>query len=397
MTAASRTTLVIGDDDRNWAYVWDIGGGLHAWSVGGVPVTPWSYGATNADLWWHQSFHGGFRLPTGTRPGPLTLSYGPTLNFTAVAPSRVQVAAGTVPAGNSAAAVRAAMGAGGRTVTLAPGEHVWSSPLICQPWTTLRGYGATVHILANGAAYNPAIVTADYLSVYGVTFTSDVPCQAFLGPPGAKGGVVADVTFDRVHFGWGFLDVLVRDCRFRYAGVNNAPPGMYLRCRFENSPGQGWWGGGPRTGNTAVAQSSFVGCDRGLVLTTKDGDVAGNLFVNLDYLGCTRPDGELFLVEGNGAGHTFDHNLGVGLHATGCTGSLIQLDENAHGNLFQWPTQDALGRGIVLGSPWTDGIVPGKDVSGNRFDAGRVPAVLLGAAARDNTADGAVLATAAVQ
>jgi hypothetical protein len=407
---AFRQSLVLGDSDRDWTYVWSRAGALRTWAVGpnvgpwtvaGKPVATFCHGATNADLWWHQSFHGGFRLPDGTKPGPVAADCGGgVLNLIAMpAPKRKAV---TVPAGSPVAAVRDAFAKGNRYVTLAAGEHAWDSPLDLAgyPWAALRGYGATVRVLSNGAAYNPAIYPGPFCSVHGVTFVSDVPSQVFglpnmATPPGAL-GVVADVTCKRVNFGWGFdAGLLVRNTRFQWCGVNNAVPGMYLRCAFEGSPGQGWWGGGPRIGNTAVVQASFIRCDRGLVLTTKDGDIGDNLFVNFDYLGCTRPDGELFLVEGNGAGHAFDRNLIIGPHSTGCTGSLIQLDEIARGNLIWRPMQDECGGGIVLGSPWDDAQVPNKDVSGNAFEGMGAwkPRVVLGARAVGNTADGVPLAS----
>jgi hypothetical protein len=388
---AFRTHLVPDDPDRNWSYAWDRAGKLPArpWAVAGKPVTSFRLASTNADDWWHQSYHGGFRLPPGLGAGtyPTPLGFPVTVK---AAPARRAI---VVPAWNSAVAVRQAFATGFLDVTLAPGEHVWDSPVAPPPWAVLRGHGATVRVLLSGASYNPAVVPGDYLSVYGVTFVADTPAQVFLGQP-AAGGVVADCTFRRIDLGWGFADVLVRDCAFVGCSVNSADPGLYLRCSFVGSAGQGFYCMYPRVGNLAVIQCAFTRCNRGIVFSTANGDISDNLFLNLDYVHCTRPDGELFLVEGQGKGHAFDRNLVIGLHSTGCTGSLVQLDEVARGNLVAWPFQDAPGRGLVLGSPWTDGQVAGKDVSGNEFYGlgGWKPRVVLGASATGNTADGAPLA-----
>jgi hypothetical protein len=388
---AFRTQLVPDDPDRNWAYAWDRNGKMPPgpWAVGGRPATSFYLGATNADLWWHRAYHGGFRLPPGLGAGSYPTPLGFPVTVKAAPPRRATV----VPAGNSAAAVRAAFATGYLQVTLAPGEHVWDSPVATPPWAVIRGYGAVVRVLLSGASYNPALCPGDHLSVYGVTFVADTPAQVFLSQPVA-GGVVADCTFKRIDLGWAFAGALVRDCEFVSCSVNSADPGLYLRCSFTGSPGQGFYCMYPRVANLAVIQCAFVRCNRGVVFNTANGEVADNLFLNLDYVGCTRPDAELFLVEGQGAGHAFDRNVIGGLHSTGCTGSLVQLDEVARNNLVAWPFQDAPGRGLVLGSPWTDGQVKWKDVSGNEFYGldGWKPKVILGAAATNNTADGVPLA-----
>jgi hypothetical protein len=392
---AFRTQLVPDDPDRNWVYAWDRNGKMPPgpWAVAGKPATPFYLGATNADLWWHRAYHGGVRLPAGLGAG----SYQTALGFPVTVKTAPTRRAIVVPAWNSAAAVRQAFSAGFLDITLAPGEHVWDSPLDLTryPWAVLRGYGATVRVLLSGASYNPAVVPGDYLSVYGVTFVSDTTSQVFLGQQ-VPGGVVADCTFRRIDLGWGFADLLLRDCAFHDCSVNSADPGLYLRCSFTGSAGQGFYCMYPRAANLAVIQCAFVRCNRGIVFNTANGDISDNLFVAMDYIACTRPDGELFLVEGQGKGKAFDRNVIAGLHSTGCTGSLVQLDEVARGNLIAWPWQDA-GGGLVLGSPWTDGQVKGKDVSGNEFYGlgGWKPRVVLGASATGNTADGVPLAATA--
>jgi hypothetical protein len=361
--ATSRTRLSA-EPDRDSLVAWSRDGTLDlVWTLGGKSVQSRAMSLT--EEWYDSAFHGSATLPD-LRPGRYTLDCGTghTAQIDVVQPPNRKPVVHVAADKDSLKNCRKAIQSGNLEIILDPGEHVWAGAFAAPAWTILRGEKATVRQVGAGDYNNRTIVpTGADVSVYGITFLADIPCQIFHCEPPQSGLNVIDCTFKRVNFGYGPTDVLVRDCRFDSAGVVIGSPGLWLRCTFTGPPTMhafSYWSGGNYAGKyLAMIDGTFSGTDRGPGFQTAAGPMTDGLFVGTRCHGiqCTVPNGgEIFLCEGAGG---FSNHVILHTRVWSCASPVFQFDSVARNNLIRDLSVDG-GLGVML---W------GSDITDNEFDS----------------------------
>lgn len=348
-----RQRLTIGDPDRDFTYIHTRDGSLAPmWKLNGVSTPSWQLPAV--DLYYDQTFHGGFDLPTGAVVGPLSVDCGRGVETTlqVVAPpvrKAITLASGTAAKSLAAYINPPGGGPGFNDVTLLPGLYTFDQAVNLPANCRVRGYGAVIHRLQTnpiGDKYPVFYIGGQDVSLYGLQFP-DVPGGAvlFANPP-SSGLVVADCAFKRSNLGFYHTGAFVRDCTFEGGGAIIAPGGLWWRCRFigpsTQDPWQFWYGVGP----CQMVDCFFERTQRGPVFNAlaPQFTISDCFFAGVECHDIVRGNNgnECWLCEGGAIGNL----LCLHCRLRGCDSSCFQFDGGGSGFLCRDFTMDG-GLGIV--------------------------------------------------
>lgn len=342
---ASRTTLTIGDGDRDWFYANTRGGDLApSWTANGRVVP--SLALPAIDLWYDSAYHGGFRLPSDAETGTISIDFGrggTELVVTVLGPTIWNT--GYLPANGSPDDFDKLIKDGFNDIVI-DGHVTWDRMAYVPGYTRVRGRGLMARLAVDnpgeGGHFPLFYIGGPNVSFYGLSFVygdNMAGRSVFFANPTETGLVVAGCHFYRCNFGFYFQEALIRDNTFAGGSVIVAPGGMYYRNLYDGpsthgDPFQFWYG----VGSMQMIEDTFRNTSRGPVFNALNNAFDSNFFSCVKVFDVIDGDNgnECWLTEGGP-----QNNLTI-LHSRmqRCESTFCQSDKGALNPLVRDFVQD---------------------------------------------------------
>lgn len=308
--------------------------------------------------WYDRYFHSAVYVPASLAPGDYRLWAGAAdlATVKVVAPPMLRPRVVLRPPDNAIGAVPAieALIERGMDVDLAPGAWMFTRPLrVTRDDVLIRGYGATILGVPNGAYADHMIKPADGVMLEGMTFK---PVNWLFGEPTPPVNAVNVTMQDCDIVGgslgrWGANDgFLCSRCRFDRAGIAPATGGLFLSCRLEGgAPGHSFVCEGALTSPLALIGCEFDSTDRGLNFRNGWGPVRDVLVSGLSLRGIkyTQNGNELLNFEGAPDRPGVERMLVLHVRSSDCDGQVLFWNCPVRDAKF-WDGVLADGTGILV-------------------------------------------------
>lgn len=362
----SRTSLTIGDRDRDWLYAWSIDGELAGrFTLVGTNGTfeTEALALGWARMTWDEPLHRGFRLYPDTNPGNYALHCGGTKtpHIITVRPAAWNSLPNSLlrPSNEDTEQLQKALFAG--NVSLVPGEsYTLTTNVVIPAGRTINGAGAHLFKRPNSGNYRDAMfIAGDDSTIRRLNLHPNN--YVFTGDTYGRGMNILDCdVYDGQLGHWNQRDDLIQDVRFHRASAGAVQSGFWHRCRWTDMCQAFHSFLAERGERLAVVDAVFDGTDRGITLRSGWGPSTEGLFSSIEFRSISRVNNgcELFTCEGSTTAG-ISRTMFLHWRSYNCEGQINAWDAPFNDNLLRDFVLD--GNTIMLAG------VRGVSQSRNRF------------------------------